>query len=97
MLLNDEMSKDIVLEMKPYGEHWNKETTTEVKNQYGLKDISDNDFYVVMNSRYNDSKNTIEKFVPEDEQLEMYVNLSKDFIMDEDGKKYKVFKYFTMD
>lgn len=95
-ILTKEMAEEIVNNMKPFGEYWNYETTTMVKNQYGIKNINDVDFYIVMNSKYNDDKNTVEKFIEdENKQLEMYIDLTKDFILDEDAKEGKVFTYFT--
>ena len=96
-VLTEDMAKEIVHNMKPYGEHWNIETTTAVKNNAGISDISDVDFYTVMNKTYNDNKDTVENFADTDErQLEMYISLTKDFVLDPDAKKGKVFKYFTM-
>ena len=95
-VLTKEMAEEIVEDMEPDGEHWTMEQTTNVKNQYGLKNISDVDFYVVMNKSYNDNKDTVTKFaVDENQQLEMYVSLTKDFIEDMDAKEGKVFTYFT--
>lgn len=88
-VLTKDMAEDIVHKMKPAGEHWNIETTNSVKAQYGLNNISDVDFYIVMNMAWNDYKDIF------GEELEMYVNYSKAFIEDEDAKKGKVFIYFT--
>lgn len=85
--LTDEKAHEIVHKMKPFGEKWTKETTTEVKNKYGIE-AKDTDFYVVMNSAYNDYHDIFQ------ENVEMYVKFSNDFIHDEDGKEHKVFKYF---
>jgi hypothetical protein len=93
--LTKEMAEEIVHNMKPYGEHWNFETTSNVKAQYGIQDISDVDFYITMNSRYNDNKDTVDKFIQENHKLDVYVSLAKDFILDPDGKENKVFKYFA--
>lgn len=95
-VLTEELAKEIVKDMKPKGEYWDIEVTTSVKNQYGIKDISDVDFYVTMNKSYNDNKDTVEKFLQdEDKQLEMYISLTKDFVLDPDAKEGKVFTYFT--
>ena len=88
-VLTEDMAKEIVHNMKPYGEHWNIETTTGVKTQYGITDISDVDFYTVMNMAWNDYHNVF------GEDLEMYVKFSKAFIKDIDAKEGKVFRYFT--
>lgn len=93
-VLTREMAEEIVHDMKPYGEYWNFETTTNVKNQYGIQDISDVDFYIVMNSRYNDNKQTVDTYIQENHKLDMYVSLSKDFVLDPDAKPDKVFTYF---
>ena len=88
-VLTEEMAEDIVHKMKPAGEHWSMEETNSVKAQYGLNNISNVDFYTVMNMAWNDYKGVF------GENLEMYVNYSKAFIEDEDAKKGKVFIYFT--
>lgn len=94
-VLTKEMAEEIVDKMQPYGEEWDIETTTAVKNQFELKDISDIDFYTVMNMYYNDNKDTVDKFADtEEKQLEMYVSLAKDFILDKDAKEGKVYTYF---
>lgn len=94
--LTKEMAEEIVKDMRPAGEYWDIETTTAVKNQFGFKDISDVDFYVVMNSKYNDNKDTVDSFIEnEDDKLKMYVSLAKDFIKDPDAKEGKVFTYFV--
>ena len=87
--LNRTKAEKIVKCMKPIGQHWSIEETTSVKNQYGFTNISDIDFYVVMNSAYNDYRNIFK------ENLEIYAYWSKAFIEDEDAKEGKVFRYFT--
>ena len=42
-----------------------------------------------MNSAYNDYRDLF------NDNIEMYVRYSRDFILDEDAKNNKVFKYFT--
>lgn len=88
-VLTEEMAHEIVENMLPDGEHWTLGQTTQVKNQYGIADISDVDFYAVMNMAWNDYKNIF------GEDLGIYVKYAKAFINDEDAKKHKVFKYFT--
>jgi len=92
--LTREMAESIVEEMSPYGENWSIETTTQVKNSHFIKDISDIDFYVVMNMMYNDYYNTVNKYIPEENQVEFFIDLTKNFIFDEDAKEGKVFNYF---
>ena len=94
--LNRKMAEEIVDKMKPYGKRWSLDETKKIQEQFGLDNISSIDFFVVMNRNFNDSRDTVERFAkgPE-EELEMYVCLTKDFIMDEDAKPDKVFLYFT--
>lgn len=87
--LNQEMADEVVAGMKPYGEHWTMEQTTSVKNQYGYTDVNNIDFWVVMNSAYNDYRDIFK------ENLDVYAKWSYAFIKDEDAKEGKVFNYFT--
>lgn len=84
-----EMAQDIVSNMQPFGEHWKMEQTKQIQNEYSMQDINPIDFYIVMNSAYNDYKELFR------DNLEMYVVYSQLFIEDEDAKKDKVFLYFT--
>ena len=95
-VLNKEMAEEIVHKMKPYGMRWSIEETNDVQNKYGLDNIRPVDFFIVINSKFNDDKETVDRFTrnPE-EELEMYVSLTKNFIMDEDAKQDKVFLYYT--
>lgn len=88
-ILNEQMAKDIIMEMQPYHMHWTLEQTKEVQSQYGIDNIRDIDFWIVMNSAYNDFKDLF------DDNIEMYIKYTKSFIMDKDGKDDKVFLYFT--
>lgn len=93
-VLTREMAEEIVENMSPYGENWSYETTTQVKSSHMIRDISDIDFYVVMNMMYNDYYNTINKYISEEKQVEFYIDLTRNFIFDEDAKEGKVFNYF---
>ena len=88
-VLNKEMAEEIVSNMKPYHLHWTLEETKSVQEQYDLDNIRDVDFFVVMNSAYNDYKDLF------GDDLEMYIKYTKNFIKDEDAKENKVFVYFT--
>jgi len=88
-VLNEEMAKEIVSKMQPYGEKWNIEKTSEIQRQYGLN-FREPDFYVVINSAYNDYNDLF------GDDTEKYVRFTNDFINDEDGKKDKVYLYFTI-
>lgn len=86
-VLTDKMARKVVEDMKPDGEHWSIEQTTQVKNQYGFN-VRDIDFWVVMNMAYNDYKDIFK------DNIEMYARWSNAFINDPDAKEGKVFRYF---
>jgi hypothetical protein len=88
-VLTKEMAENIIMNMQPYHMHWSLEETKSVQEQYGLESIRDIDFWIVMNSAYNDYKDLF------DDNIEMYAKYSKNFIKDEDAKEGKVFLYFT--
>lgn len=87
--LNFEMAEDIVEKMRPYGKKWSIDETRQMQEQRGIVDISDVDFFVVINSAYNDYQNLF------GENLEDYIRFTIDFIKDEDAKQDKVFLYYT--
>ena len=87
-VLNEEMAKDIVRKMRPYGEKWRIEETSNIQRDYGLN-FREPDFYIVMNSAYNDYNNIFR------DNIEMYVQFASDFINDEDAKRDKVYLYYT--
>lgn len=89
-VLTEEMAEEIIVNMKPYHMHWPLEETTQVLKDKGLSsDIDAIDFWVVMNSAYNDYHSLFE------DDIDKYVELSKLFIEDEDAKENKVYIYFT--
>ena len=87
--LNKKLAKEIVSKMQPYAEKWTLEETKQLQNQYRIDDVNEIDFYVVINSAYNDYNDIF------GDNIEMYVRFADDFINDEDAKKDKVFTYFT--
>ena len=87
--LNKSMAEEIVYKMRPYGMRWNIEETESLQRQRGIEDIPKADFFVVINSAYNDYKDIF------GEDLEGYIRFTIDFIKDEDAKEGKVFKYFV--
>lgn len=87
--LNRQMAEEIVSKMKPYKMRWSLEETMDIQEEFGLNDLDQCDFFVVMNSAYNDYRDIF------GDNLEMYARYTKDFIEDEDAKEGKVFKYFT--
>lgn len=87
--LNKEMAEKIVNKMKPYGQKWSINETMDMQERYGINDIKSSDFFVVINSAYNDYHDLF------GEDIEMYIKFTEDFINDEDAKDGKVFLYFT--
>ena len=87
-----EKAKEIVREMRTYGEKWSFDA---VKDFVRNKGISDKlcEWYMTMNMAYNDYHNTA-SMAGMAEDSEFYYSIARDFIQDEDGKKYKVAKYF---
>lgn len=88
-VLSKEMAEEIIENMKPYHMKWTLEETKNIQSNYGLEKIRDIDFWIVMNTAYNDFKDIF------DNDLDMYVKYTKAFINDEDAKDDKVFIYFS--
>lgn len=89
-VFTEDMARDIINSMRPYGMHWSLDESRQVQSQYGLTNINEMDFWIVLNSAYNDYKNIFE------DNIEMYAKFVKDFIMDEDAVKDKVWEYFCV-
>lgn len=87
--LTEDLAQEIVNKMKPYGENFSLEQSREIQDRYSINNINDIDFYVVINSAFNDYRNLF------GDDIEMYAMYTKDFIEDEDAKPKKVFRYFT--
>lgn len=87
--LNKQMAEEIVHKMKPYAEKWSIEETQKIMQQYGINNVKNTDFYVVINSAYNDYRDLFQ------DDIEKYVRFTMNFIQDEDAKIDKVFTYFT--
>ena len=88
-ILNEEKAKEIIMKMKPVGMKWTLEETEQVRNNYGYTTIMPVDFWIVMNSAYNDYKDIF------NEDIDKYAMFSYAFINDEDGIDDKVYEYFT--
>lgn len=87
-VLNEDMAKEIIEDMKPYGMKWALTDTENVRSNFGYSDIRPVDFWIVMNSAYNDYHDLFE------ENVEWYAKFSKDFITDPDAIDEKVYCYF---
>lgn len=88
-VLTKEMAEEIVHNMKPSGMKWSYDETRDIQEQYGIDDIRATDFFVVMNSGYNDQRSLLE------DDIEKYIKYTTNFIKDNDAKEGKVFIYFT--
>lgn len=87
--LNKEMAEEIVRKMQPYGMRWALSETRDIQMKYGASNIDEIDFFVVINSAYNDYRDLFQ------DNVEDYVIFTMNFIRDEDAKDDKVFLYFT--
>lgn len=88
-VITKEMAENIVHKMRPYEEKWSYEETKKMQQNYGLENIRGADFYLVINSAYNDFNDIF------GENVEEYIKYTIDFIDDEDAKEDKVFLYYT--
>ena len=89
-VLNEEKAKSLISAMRPNGMKWSLDETTNVKNQFGYDDIRPVDFWIVMNSAYNDYYDLFK------DNVEYYAKYAHGFIKDEDAVDDKVYYYFTM-
>ena len=89
-ILNEEKAETLINAMKPNGKKWTLEETNGVKAQFGYEDIRPVDFWIVMNSAWNDYYDLFK------DNLEYYAKFAHDFIKDEDAVDDKVYYYFTM-
>lgn len=89
-VLNEEKAKCIIENMKPYGMKWQLSETEQIRKENGLTNIRPVDFWIVMNSGYNDFH---DNWLGND--LIQYVKYTEDFINDADADEAKVYLYFT--
>lgn len=87
-VLTRDKAEEIVSKMRPVGRKWSIDETTDIKERYGYDNINPVDFFVVMNSAYNDYRELF------GENVETYARFSELFINDEDARKSKVFIYY---
>lgn len=91
--ITDEESEMIVRNMRPYGEHWNREVVDNYIMSRG--ETPSKEYYLVMNMAFNDYRNTAQMMGMDTDDF--YYSLAHDFIHDPDGPKHKVEKYFKDD
>ena len=88
-VITKEMAEELVKKMRPYGKKWDYEQTKRMQEDYGLDDVRNADFFLVINSAYNDYKDIF------GDNVENYIKYTLDFIRDEDAKSDKIFIYYT--
>lgn len=88
-VLTKEMAEEIVSNMRPYHMRWTLEETKRLQEEYGLTNIRPVDFFIVINSAYNDYRDIFQ------DNIDMYVKFTENFINDEDAKESKIFIYYT--
>ena len=83
----------IVRAMKPFGQTWSR---SEVESFVKDKGVEGRfcEWYLAMNMARNDYYNTA-KMVGKQDDADFYYSIARDFIMDPDGVKHKVGKYFA--
>ena len=86
-VLTEEMAYNWVENMKPKGEHWTVEETTNAMANLGYN-CNKIDFYVVANMMYNDYYN----LVKDDEELAL--KMAYMWLDDEDAVKDKLYEYY---
>ena len=86
-VMSEEMARKTIEKMRPYGMKWTLSETSDLLKAHNWS-ISPIDFWIVMNSAYNDYR---EMF---DEDVEEYAKYAKLFIKDDDAKDGKVYTYF---
>jgi len=91
-VLNERRAGELIAGMRPFGKKWELGDTENVRNSMGPEyaDIRPVDFWIVMNSAYNDYNDLFK------EDASLYARFSKDFIKDEDAVEDKVYYYYSM-
>lgn len=91
-ILNEMKADKLISKMKPFGKKWELTDTENIRlnSGPGYEDIRPVDFWIVMNSAYNDYNDIF------NDTVDYYARFSKDFIKDPDSVEDKVYYYFTM-
>jgi hypothetical protein len=89
-ILNEEKAEHLISNMKPFGKKWELADTEQVRMNCGFDNIRPVDFWIVMNSAFNDYNDLFR------DDVNLYAKYSRDFICDEDAVNDKVYYYFTM-
>lgn len=86
-VLSEEMAEKWVKNMRPRGEHWIHEETTQAMHDLGYS-LDPTEFFVVANMMYNDYY----ELVKDNESLAL--ELAEDWLEDEDAKECKLYEYW---
>jgi len=85
--ISEDVAKKWVEEMKPAGQHWTIEATTNAMSSLGYNfDVID--FFVVANMMYNDYHDLVK------DNEELALKMAKDWLEDEDAKDNKLYCYW---
>lgn len=91
-VLTKEMAEKWVKNMEPPYK-WDFETTSSVRKSYGLNDVDDISFYVVMNMLYSDMSNVLGSG-DDEESLQKYIQATRSWLNDKDVGKEKLYNYW---
>ena len=86
-VLTEEMAYKWVENMKPKGEHWTIEETTNAMKEMGYN-LNSMDFYVVANMMYNDYYDLVK------DNEELALKMAYMWLNDEDSVKDKLYEYY---
>ena len=89
-VLNEDKARYLIEKMRPFGKKWELNETEDVRSAYGYNDLRPVDFWITMNSAFNDYNDLFK------DNVEWYAKFSRDFIKDEDAVDDKVYYYFSM-
>ena len=81
------MAEEWVRNMKPKGQHWTMEETTNAMHELGYS-LNPIEFYVVANMMYNDYYNLV------DTNEELALQLAEDWLDDKDSIEEKLYDYW---
>lgn len=86
-VLTEARARTLINNMTPMGMKWELSETETLRNDQSIRPV---DFWIVMNSAYNDYHDLFA------ENIDYYVKYTNSFIKDEDAVDDKVYYYFTM-
>ena len=90
--LDENMARDWVSNMinkdGTHGEHYSWEVAKSLRDDYGISDISESEFYAVINMMWSDYYDVVRN------DTDACVKLTKDWFYDKDGDKGKTYRYY---